>query len=84
MTTVNEPRAEARTARCQRWPGPPAKLMVWLFSALAALVLVVTIVMTVQSGAAPCTSTAPGQAAQYHAQIQICAPAGRNPVAGRR
>jgi hypothetical protein len=57
---------------------------VWLFSALAALVLAVTIVMTAQSGAAHCTSTAPGHAAQHHAQIQICAPAGRNPVPGRR
>ena len=84
MTTVNKPRADARTAHRWGLPGPPAKLTVWLFYALAALVLVVTIVVTAQSAAAPCKGTTRGRAALHLAPIQTCAPAGRNPMPGRR
>jgi hypothetical protein len=84
MTTVNKPRADAGAARRRGRPGLPAKLTVWLCYAVAALVLVVTIIMIVQSAAAPCTGTAPGRAAQHRAPIQACSPAGTNPVPGRR
>jgi len=81
MTTVNEPRAGAQAARARR-PGPPTRLKVWLLYALAAVVLVVTIIMIAHSGAATCTGAAPVHHGQ-RAQIPSCAPK-TNPVPGRR
>ena len=83
MTMVNEPRAGERAARDRR-PGPPARLTVWLFSALAVVVVVVTIVLIAHSGGATCTSRAPVRAAQRDAPLPTCAPAVTNPVHGRR
>jgi hypothetical protein len=83
MTTVKEPRADARAARGRR-PEPPARLTVWLLAALAVVIAVVTIVMIAHEGGAACTSRAPVRGAQRHAQIPICAPAVTNPVHGRR
>ena len=92
MNAVNnsEPRpAFARPGRLNRdayEPGgeqlrsrPPARHAAWLLYALAALVLLVTTVMTLSSGPATC----PG-AAGHHAQIGTCAPAKNLPVPGGR
>ena len=83
MTTVTEPRADARATRRQRRTWPPM-LTLWLFYALVALVLAGTIVMTAHSGTAACTGAATVRAAQLHAQTKTCAPALTNPVPGRR
>ena len=86
MTTVkkvDKPRADARAARRRGRPGPPTKLTVWLFCALAAVVLAVTIVMIVRSGAATCIGAGPVHHGQRHAQIPGCPPK-TNPVPGRR
>jgi hypothetical protein len=84
MTTVNKPLASTPAADRRRRPGPPTRLTLWLFYALAALVVAVTIAMTARSGAPTCTSAAPVGAAQHHAQIKTCAPAVINPMPGRR
>ena len=83
MTTVNEPRAGERAARGRR-PGPPARLTVWLFAALAVVVVVVSIVMIAHEGGATCTSRTPVRGAQRHAPIPTCAPTVTHPVHGRR
>ena len=83
VKTVDKPRADACGARRRGRPGPPAKLTVWLFCALAAVVLAVTIVMIVRSGTATCIGAAPVHHGQRHAQIQGC-PLKTNPVPGRR
>jgi len=80
--TVDKPRADARAARSRR-SGPPTRLTVWLFCALAAAVLAVTIVMIVRSGEATCVGAAPVHHGQRHAQIPGCPPK-TNPVPGRR
>lgn len=82
MTTVNEPRADARAARGRRL-GPPTRLTMWLLYALAALIFLVTIVMIVRSGAVPCTG-ASARAVRHHEQSPACAPAVRYPAPGRR
>src|SRR5262245_11450398 len=78
MTTVNEPRAGPRAAQGRRL-GPPNRLTVWLLYSLAALVFLVTMVMIVRSGAAPCTGAASVRAAQHHRPNPACAPAVRSP-----
>jgi len=84
MTTVNKPLTGTPAARRRPRPGLPTRLTLRLFYALAALVVVVTIVMTARSGAPTCTSAAPARAAQHHAQLKTCAPNVINPVPGRR
>src|SRR5215471_14574178 len=79
MTIVNKPLAGTPAVRRRRRPGPPTRLTLWLFYALAALVVAVTIAMTARSGTPTCTSAAPARAAQHHAQIRTCAPAVINP-----
>jgi len=79
--TVDKPRADARAARSWR-SGPPTRLTVWLFSALAAVLLAVTIVLIVRSGEATCIGAAPVHHGQRH-QIPGC-PLKTNPVPGRR
>jgi len=63
---------------------PPARLAAWLLYALAALVLLVTTVMTLSSGAPTCTGAARPGATGHHAQIGTCAPAKNLPVPGAR
>ena len=82
MTTVKEPRAGARAARGSRLE-PPTRLTAWSLYALAALVFLVTIVMIVRSGAAPC-ARASVSAARHHAPNPACAATVRYPVPGRR
>ena len=84
MTTVNKPLTVTRAARRRPRPGLPTRITLWLFYALAALVVAVTIAMTARSGTPTCTSAAPARAAQHYAQIKTCAPAVINPVPGRR
>ena len=84
MTTVNKPLTGTPAARRRPRPGLPTRPTLWLFYALAALVVVVTIAMTARSGAPTCTSAAPARAAQHHAQLKTCAPNVINPVPGRR
>jgi hypothetical protein len=71
-------------ARRRLRSGPPTRLTAWLCCPLAALVLVVTIVVTAHSGAASCAGSAPAGAARHHAQINTCAPAVKTPVLGGR
>ena len=84
MTALNKRVAGIPAADRRRRPGPLIRLALWLFCALVALVVVVTVVMTARSGAPTCTSGPPIRAAQHHAQIKTCAPAVINPVPGRR
>jgi len=63
---------------------PPARHAAWSLYALATLVLLVTIIMTLGSDAATCTGAARPGAARHHARIETCAPTENPRVPGGR